>query len=72
MTDQRVSLALIGCGSIAQSHWQGIQSDAPNVHATAVIDTDSERAQNMAKQTGAQAFTSINEALDKLSKNARN
>lgn len=65
MTDQRVSLALIGCGSIAQSHWQGIQGDAPNVHVTAVIDTDSERAQAMAKQTGAQAFTSINEALDK-------
>ena len=52
MTDQRVSLALIGCGSIAQSHWQGIQGDAPNVHVTAVIDTDSERCRPWLK-TGA-------------------
>ena len=63
MTDQRISLALIGCGGIAQSHWRGIQSDAPNVHVTAVVDTDAERAQAMAQQTGAHAFTSLREAL---------
>jgi len=63
MTDQRISLALIGCGGIAQSHWRGIQSDAPNVHVTAVVDTDAERAQAMAQQTGARAFTSLREAL---------
>ena len=63
MTDQCISLALIGCGGIAQSHWRGIQSDAPNVHVTAVVDTDAERAQAMAKQTGARAFKSLREAL---------
>ena len=63
MTDQRLQLALIGCGGIAQSHWRGIESDAPNIQVAAVVDTDPERAQAMAKQTGAPPFTSLQEAL---------
>ncbi len=63
MTDQRLQLALIGCGGIAQSHWRGIESDAPNIQVAAVVDTDPEHAQAMAKQTGAPPFTSLQEAL---------
>lgn len=63
MTNQRVTIALVGCGGIAQSHWQGIEGDAPNIEVTAVVDTDAERAQAMAEQTGARPFTSLREAL---------
>ncbi|MFT5089619.1 MAG: UDP-N-acetyl-2-amino-2-deoxyglucuronate dehydrogenase [Planctomycetota bacterium] len=62
-TSQRVKTALIGCGGIAQAHWRGIQGHAPSIKVTAVVDTDAERAEKMADQTGAQAFTSLETAL---------
>lgn len=64
-TTQRVKIALIGCGGIAQAHWRGSQGHAPHIEVTAVVDTDGERAQKMAEQTGAQAFTSLEMALAK-------
>lgn len=62
-TAKRVKTALIGCGGIAQAHWSGIQGHAPNIEVTAVVDTDAERAQKMAVQTNARAFTSLETAL---------
>jgi predicted dehydrogenase len=58
-----LKLALIGCGNIAQEHWRGIQSHAHRIRVTAVVDADAARAAKMAGQTGAHAFTSIDEAL---------
>lgn len=62
-TTKRVKVALIGCGGIAQAHWRGIEGYAPNIEVTAVVDTDDERAQKMAAQTNARAFTSLETAL---------
>lgn len=62
---KQLNIALIGCGNIAQEHWRGIQSHAHRIRVTAVVDADADRAAKMAAQTGAQAFTSIDDALAK-------
>ena len=59
----QVSIALVGCGRIARLHWRGIQKVAPHLKVTAVVDTRPETAREMAEQTGAEAFTSLSEAL---------
>ena len=58
-----VTLALVGCGDIAGAHWRGIQTHAPRVRVTAVVDVDPARAQAWAGRTGATAFTSLDDAL---------
>ena len=60
---QRVKVALVGCGNIAQSHWKGIQAEAPQIEVTAIVDTHTGRATAMAEQTGSKAYTSLEQAL---------
>ncbi len=60
---QKLKIALIGCGGIAQAHWRGIQEYATQIVVSAVVDTDPARAAAMATQTGAQPFTSLESAL---------
>ena len=57
MTQSRLKLALIGCGGIAQAHWQGIKQIATRIDVTTVVDTNSTNAKAMAEQTGAHAYT---------------
>jgi len=65
MTDaQTLTIALVGCGGIAQAHWRGIQAHVPQLTVTATVDTDPARAAAMAEQTGAQPFTSLEAALE--------
>jgi predicted dehydrogenase len=59
----KLKIALVGCGGIAQAHWRGIQAHATQLVVSAVVDTDPDRAQAMAKQTGGQPFTSLESAL---------
>ncbi len=59
----RLTLALIGCGNIAQHHWRGIQAHAPRIEVAAVVDTNPALADTMAAQTGAQPFYSLETAL---------
>ena len=59
-----LNIALIGCGGIAQSHWRGIETIAHRLKVTAVVDADHQAAANMAEQTGATAFTDLNEAIE--------
>ena len=58
-----LKLALVGCGAICRFHLDGIKESAPRIQVTAAIDTDSEKAQNIATETGAQAFTSLEKGL---------
>lgn len=60
---QRLKIALVGCGGIAQAHWRGIQTHATQLVVSAVVDTDPARAAAMAEQTGGQPFTSLEDAL---------
>ena len=63
--DSRLKLALVGCGGIAQAHWRGIEQIATRIDVTAVVDKNPASAQAMAAQTGAAAFTDIEDALKK-------
>ena len=58
-------MALVGCGNIARAHWRGIRYHAPRIEVTAVVDGDASRAQAMAERTGATAFSSLDEALER-------
>ena len=58
-----LKLALVGCGAICRFHLDGVKESAPRIQVTAAIDTDGAKAQNIAAETGAQAFTSLEEAL---------
>lgn len=59
-----VKIAFLGCGGIAQRHWHGIQTHAPQLQVTAAIDIDPARAAEMAERTGGQPFTSLETALE--------
>jgi UDP-N-acetyl-2-amino-2-deoxyglucuronate dehydrogenase len=61
---QTIKIAFVGCGGIAQAHWRGIQTHAPQLKVTATIDVDPTRAVEMAEQTGGQPFTSLETALE--------
>ena len=65
MADTRLKMALVGCGGIAQAHWQGIQEIATRVDVTAVIDKHPEAATSLAKQAEAKAFIDLEEGLEK-------
>ena len=59
-----LKMALVGCGLIARAHWYGIQNHAPHIKVTAAVDTDPEKARDMAAQTGAESFSSLETALE--------
>jgi predicted dehydrogenase len=61
---QTIKMAFVGCGGIAQRHWSGIQSHAPEINVTAAVDIDPARAAAMAEQTGGRPFTSLEVALE--------
>jgi len=63
-TSNKLNIALVGCGGIAQAHWRGIQAHATQLVVTAVVDTDPVRAAAMAEQTGGQPFTTLESALE--------
>jgi len=63
MAGSRLKMALIGCGGIAQLHWEGIQRIATRVDVTAVVDKNPDAVNAMAEQTSAHPFTDIEEAL---------
>ena len=58
-----VKLAFVGCGAIAHFHLKGIREMAPDIRVTAVVDTDVERADAFAAESGGEAFTSFDQAL---------
>ena len=58
-----LTMALVGCGAISRVHLPAIHGGAPRIDITAVVDADRARADAMARETGARAFTSLDEAL---------
>ena len=60
---QRLTLALVGCGAISHLHLPAIRSGARRTEITAVVDTEAERAEAMARETRARAFTSLDDAI---------
>ena len=62
---ETLRLAFVGCGAIARYHLDGIREHAPRIEVTAAVDLDAQKAQSYAEETGATAFTSLEEALEK-------
>ncbi len=58
----KTGLALVGCGAISEWHRIGLAS-VPALEIRAVVDPLRERAEAMAKKTGAAAFTSLDDAF---------
>jgi len=56
-------MGLVGCGAIAGWHHDAIDRRAERTTVTACIDPDRDRAEAMAARSGAQAFTSLDDAL---------
>jgi UDP-N-acetyl-2-amino-2-deoxyglucuronate dehydrogenase len=59
-----IKIAFMGCGRIAQAHLRGIQTHAPQLQVTAAIDTNLEAAQDIANQTGARVYSTLQQALN--------
>jgi UDP-N-acetyl-2-amino-2-deoxyglucuronate dehydrogenase len=60
----RLRLGFVGCGAIAQWHLLALRAAAPRTNVTAVVDIDPERAGAMARDTGAPAYSSVDDAID--------
>ncbi|MCY3883943.1 MAG: Gfo/Idh/MocA family oxidoreductase [Gammaproteobacteria bacterium] len=63
--DRTLKLALVGCGGIARAHLDGIRRIAKRVQVTACIDSDLTRAEEFARQTSSEPFTSLEEGIEK-------
>ena len=62
-SNDRLTMAFVGCGNIARAHWRGIRYHARRIDVTAVVDSNPASVAAMAERTGAPAFSSLTEAL---------
>lgn len=60
-----IRYGLVGCGAISRVHTDAIKT-LPGVRLTAVYDTEHERAQKLADETGAEATRSYGQLLKKV------
>ncbi|XP_062514133.1 dTDP-3,4-didehydro-2,6-dideoxy-alpha-D-glucose 3-reductase-like [Corticium candelabrum] len=58
-----IRLALVGCGYIAQHHYNAILKCNGLAKVTAVVDVNDERTADYSSKTGAKAFKSLKDAL---------
>jgi predicted dehydrogenase len=59
---EKIGLALVGCGAIAEWHRMAL-AGVPALEVRACVDPVRERAEALAKQTGAAAYTALADAL---------
>ena len=62
---KRLRLAVIGVGHLGKEHAR-ILSGLPDVELTAVVDTDLDQAQAVARRCGTQAYADVTPLLDRL------
>ena len=60
-----LKLAIVGCGAISRFHLDGIRDSGVAIDIAAAVDADIGRAEQLASETGATAFASLEEALDR-------
>ena len=63
MPSSEMRLALVGCGAIAEWHWNAIRAAAPRVRVTACVDPSADRAAALAEKTGGTPFPSLAAAV---------
>ena len=56
-------MGFVGCGAIAEWHWNAIRAGAVRSHVTACIDPSAERAGAFAAKTGGTSFPSLADAV---------
>lgn len=61
--NERIKMAFVGCGHIAEMHLRGIHAGTGKIEIAAVVDSNLERAVDMARRTGAKPFQRIEDAL---------
>ena len=60
---RRIRIALVGCGRIAQKHFEAIASHGERLELVAVCDTDPTALAAAVRRTGARGFESLDELL---------
>jgi UDP-N-acetyl-2-amino-2-deoxyglucuronate dehydrogenase len=63
VSDRKVRFAVVGCGRIAQNHFESIHRHAERAELTAVCDTDPAMLAAATTKTGARGFESLGEML---------
>jgi UDP-N-acetyl-2-amino-2-deoxyglucuronate dehydrogenase len=61
--DRKVRFALIGCGRIAQNHFEAVKKHADRAELVAVADVDATALAEAVAKTGARGFVSLTELL---------
>ena len=60
---RKIRFAVIGCGRIAQNHFEAIKAHSNRAELTAVCDTDSATLTRLVEKTGVPGFNSLTELL---------
>lgn len=68
---KKLNIGLIGCGRVSKCHFEAIKNNEKTMQLTAVCDRNKDKSLSAAKQTGAKAYTNIddmlkNESLDAI------
>ena len=70
MKEQKLKLAMVGCGGIARAHWHGIKNYVPRIDVVAVVDNNENAAKEFGKRVGAKPYTSLERCLHEASVDA--
>jgi UDP-N-acetyl-2-amino-2-deoxyglucuronate dehydrogenase len=63
ISDRRIRFALVGCGRIAQNHFEAIRQHAAHAELVAVCDNDAAVLRDAVGKTQSQGFASLTELL---------
>ena len=63
ITDRRIRFALIGCGRIAQNHFEAIKRHSQRCELTDVCDVDPVALQDAVNKTGAKGYPTLSALL---------
>ena len=70
INDRKIRFALVGCGRIAQNHFDAIRKHAERAELVAACDTDPGALQKAVDRTGAAAYAEIKEMLKRCDADA--
>lgn len=63
ITDRKIKIALIGCGRVAERHFQAIREHIQDVELIGICDVDSQVLQTTVEKTQVPGFNSLDEIL---------
>jgi UDP-N-acetyl-2-amino-2-deoxyglucuronate dehydrogenase len=60
---QKIKIALVGCGRIADKHFEAIKKHSDSVELTGVCDTDAKALEKAVEKTGCQGYSNLTALL---------